>query len=138
MLAGEADHRAIGQASHTQPGHRVGETAASGHATHTRSASDPGIAVRRISSGLLVTHVDESYVVVPQVGENRKCVPAIDCEHVLYVLLLENAADQRAAIKRCHQWIPPFRLSARHLPIFSWLAPGEEQQKGEACKSLPC
>src|SRR5712692_7323883 len=137
MLAGKADHRAIGQAGHAQPGHRVSETAAGSHATHTGSASDTGIAVRRIGSGLLVAHVHQFYVIVPQVGENRKCVPAIDCEHVLYFLLFENAADQHAAINSCHQRIPPFRLSARHLPIFSWLAPGEEKQKREASTSLP-
>jgi hypothetical protein len=47
--------------------------------------------------------MDEFYVIVPQGGENRKRVPAIDCEHVLYFLLFENAADEHAAINSCYQ-----------------------------------
>jgi hypothetical protein len=103
MLAGETHHGAIGQAGDAQAGHRVGETAAGSHAAHTWGAGDPGPAVGGISGRLLMAHVDELDAVVHQISENGKRVPTVDGEQVLHVLFLQNAADERAAIKGCHQ-----------------------------------
>ena len=63
-------------------------------------------------------------------------MPAVNREQVLNVLLLENAADERASINGCHQRIPPFVLLTRGIfPYFFYSCQGKNRQKrGSPCE----
>src|SRR5262245_57492977 len=74
--------------------------------------------------------MDECYAIVPQGGENRKCVSAIDCEHILYFLLFEDAADERTAINSGHERVLLSNVGEASSHIFFACARGRAIKRG--------
>ena len=93
MLPRDADHGAVGQSRDAQSRHRVGEAASRGDHAYTDFAGGARVSVGGIGSGLLVAHVDELDVVIAQLAEDRKQMPAIDRETILHTILAHHARD---------------------------------------------
>jgi hypothetical protein len=119
MLARDAHDGTTSQAGDAETGHRIGQAAASGDAADTDLTAAPRIGIGGICTGLLVAHVNELHVIVPEVGEDGKRVTTVDRKEILDPLLLENAPDEGAAIHRRHLLFPPLLASPiqRAFPI---------------------
>ena len=93
MLPRNADHGAVGQSRDAQSRHRVGQAASRGDHAHADFARSARVSVGRIGGRLLVTHVDELDVVIAQLAEDRKQMPAVDRETILHPILAHHARD---------------------------------------------
>jgi len=103
MLAGDANHGAIGHRSQGESGYRVGQAAARRHHTNARLAGHARIAVCRICGRLLVAHVDQLDLMIAQLRENREQVTTVDREAVARLVFLDDTRDQFAAVYFGHQ-----------------------------------
>ncbi len=102
MLSRDADDGAVGESRDAQSRHRVGEAASGGDHAYADFARGARVGVGRVGGGLLVTHVDQLDVVIAQLAEDRKQMPAVDRETILDTILAHHARDQFSAVSFRH------------------------------------